>query len=339
MSRKFSGWRGRRSALFILVLLVLAGGRGWAGETAGKDAVDETMGHGAAGKVVVARVNGTELNMAMLMKKMRDLARRKYGSQEITSLVATKIKNDGIDELITEELAYQKAIAAIKTVPKAEVDATLAAEVERVGGEEAFQKNLATSGLTREGLRKELERSLAVQLYIRKEIEDKIQVSEEEIKLAYQGAKDKYFIQHEVVEVTDVTFFMDPGAAEAGKRLQAFREQVLAREDKDPARLTPDGTFIAQKNIKLDKVKDKALYEAAKVLKEHQLSAPINVGGTMHVVQLTGYKPDVAKRLDEVHDYLVNELKNNKKQDLVNQWIASFRDGAKIEIVDITQQD
>lgn len=339
MRRKKGNWSNLPALLLVSLIFILVGGRSWASDSGGQEGSDETMGHGAAGQVAVARVNGVEINMAMLMKKMRDLARRKYGSQEITSLVATKIKNDALEELITEELAYQKAHAVIGEVPKTELDAAMAAEVQRLGGEEKFQEGLAKVKMSPEALRKEMARTLAVQLYIEREIEDKIQVSDEEISLAYEGAKDKYFVQREVVQVTDVTFFVDPASPDAPKRLQAFREKVLALDDKDPAKLQADGTFIAQKNVPLDKVKDKELYLAAKALKEHELSAPIQVAGTMHVVQLTGYKPDVAKKLNEVRGYLVNELKNIKKQALVNQWIDSFRVGAKIEVVDITQQE
>ncbi len=44
---------------------------------------DTEMGHTGAGEVDVERVKGTEINMSMLMKKMIEIAVKKYGHGEI----------------------------------------------------------------------------------------------------------------------------------------------------------------------------------------------------------------------------------------------------------------
>jgi len=317
----------RMTILFMALLYTVLF---WGAAIAG----DDLMGHGDAGEIVVAKVNGVEINMAQLMKKMREVTERKYGTRGISPYLANKIKAEAMDRLITEELAYQKASRVVLVTPP-EVDAYVATVREKHGGDEGLAAYLKEEGMSMEDLRRQARRFLTVKRYVEQEIESGISVSDEEIREAYEGAKGKYFMQKEAVQVNRIVFFLDPGDPKAKDKIAQIMRRVRDEAGGDPTKLTPDGTFIVEANVRLDKVADAPLYEAARKLDEYAFSGPIEHNGTLYVVQLTGYKPEIVKSIDEVMPYLRRKIKERRRRALLDQWMKGLRDGAKIEIMDI----
>ncbi len=316
--------------LFLFVSQLLCGACGYSAE-----GDSDNMGHPDAAKVVVARVNGVELNMAMLMSKMYEVAKSKYGKREISPLVATKVKEDALNGLITEELAYQKAHAVVGDVSKMQIDKAVEQLKGNYGGKEKFEAYLQKSHTTLEDYRHQVARTLTVKLFIKREIDAKIKISDDDITAAYKGAKDKYFIQHEQVQVTDITLFFDANSKAGVAKANDFRKKIINEFGNDPFKMTKDATFALMKDETLNPVTSKELYDAAKKLGDHGISPPINVAGTLHLVQLTGYKPDITKTLAEARSYLKRELTKRKRQVMIKNWVLGLKKGAKIEIIDM----
>lgn len=306
------------------------------GFSLGAESNTPVMGHDGAGEVVVAKVNGAPINMKMLMKQMLDVAEKKYGRREISELVAMKIKDEAMNLLIVEELAFQKSLAVVGLVPPSEVDDTLAKFVKQKGGEEGLQEYLGREEMSLEELRHKLTRTLTVKKYLDKEINSKITVTDDEVKAVYFGARDKYFVKTEMVQVHKIIFFLNPDESESVEKVRAFKEKIVNEFNNDPTTIPPDGSFIVQENIKLDKIKDAQLYEAAKAVGPFGITEPILVDGTLHLVQLTGFQPEVTKEFDEVRDYLVGELTRRKRQAMVDTWVAGLKKGAQVEIIDVS---
>lgn len=298
---------------------------------------DTTMGHGSAEDVVVATVNGQVINMAQLMRTMTEISRTKHGSQEISPLLAQKIKQEATEELIIEELAYQKASAVIKTVPAELLEEKIAAVRKKYKDEETFQAYIADNFGGMEGFKQQLNRFLALDLFINQQFDSKIEVSDQEVQKAYDETKSQSFVTDEFVQVNDIIFFLDPDAPDAKDKANKVIQTISAQFDNDPTRMPTDGSFSVEKNVPLDKAKNPQLYEAARVLKEYGWSAPINVDGNLHVVQLIGYKPAVNKSLAEVTPFLKAEIKKQKRQEALNRWMAGLKEGADIKISDLTR--
>ncbi len=300
---------------------------------AGQDS-EGAMGHGGAQEVVVAKVNGVVINMEQLMNKMREVTQRKYGRREISPLLADKIRTEATNDLITEELAFQKASVKVVVTPPM-VDTHISGMKKRYGGMDGLQKYLQEEGMSYEQLAVQARRFLTVKLYVEQEIDAKIKISDQEIMAAYQGAKTKYFMQREMVQVNKMIFFLDPVAADTIEKIDAVLKRIEEETDNDPIQLTPDGSFIVQSAIKLNKENDSKLYEVAKKLPEYGFSKPIDVDGTLYVVQLTGYKPEVVKTVEEVMPYLKRKITQTRRQEMLAAWMAGLREGAEVEIVDL----
>lgn len=306
----------------------LAADSGTAGNTA--------MGHGSAEEVVVVKVNGQVINMAQLMREMAEVSRQKYGTQEISQLLAEKIKQEATDKLITEELAYQAAHARIKTIPPERVD-VIRQEIRKKHASDAeFQKYITDEFGGEDAFRKRTERFLTLELFIEQEFEPKITVTDQEVRKAYDDAKS-YFVTDEFVQVNDLIFFLDPADPESVAKIEVIKQRIVSEFNNDPGKMPMDGTFALEKNMPLDKVKNQKLHEAAKGLKEYGWTSPVNVDGNLHIAQLIGYKPAVNKSLSEVTPYLTNEISKQKRQAMLNEWMAGLRKGADIEIMDLTR--
>lgn len=297
----------------------------------------DIMGHGSAEDIVVAKVNGKVINMAQLMRAMAEVSRKKHGNQEISPLLAEKIKQEATDKLIMEELAFQAAAATIKTIPPEMLEAKIQESKKQYKSDAEFQKYVKDEFGGMDGFRRQMERFLILGKFIEQKFDSKIAVSDQEVQKAYDEAKNQYFVTDAFVQVNDLIFFLDPGDPQAGTKIEKIKKTIIEKYDNDPSKMPNDGSFTVQKNRPLDKVKDKLLYEAAKGLKEYGWSGPVNVDGNLHVAQLIGYKPAVNKSLKDVTPYLKNEITKRKRQELINGWMSGLKEGASIEIMDLTR--
>ncbi len=297
---------------------------------------DHLMGHGDAAEIAVAKVNGSVIYMDQLMDTMLDLAEKRYGRREITSMLAQKIKDEAMGQLIVEELAYQQA-ARTEQVSAEDIRQEMDRRIKVLGGESALAGYLRKNYFKdRAAFSVSVKRFMTIQRYIARTIDAKTQVEDAEIKAAYEQAEDSYFHTPEDVQVTKVIFFIDPAQAGGIDTIKEFRLKVVNQYDNQPDKMPVDGTFIVRDNVHLSKVVDKKLYAVAKTLGKNEISGPITVDGTAYLVQLTGYKPEVQKNFDMVKGYLRKEISNRKKMSLLKTWRDGLRKDAKIEIFDLS---
>lgn len=306
----------------------------WAAASA--DQGEETMGHGAADDVVVAKVNGKVINMDQLMRTMTHISRTKHGSEDVSPLMAEKIKQEAIDKLVIEELAVQVAAAKMKAVTPDQIETKIQALKKKYKTEDAFQKYVEEDFHGLEGLKNQLKRSLPLEFFIAQEFDAKVTVSDQEVQQAYEAGKKQSFVTEEFIQVNDLLFFLDPADPKSGAEIEKTKQEIVDKYNNDPSQFPP-GTFTLQKNLPLDKVKDKDLYEVSKGLKEYGWSVPVNVDGNLHIVQLVGYKAAVNKTLAEVTPKLQQQLRQQKRQTLINNWLAGLKEGADVEVMDLTR--
>ncbi|MDA8419118.1 MAG: peptidyl-prolyl cis-trans isomerase [Desulfobacteraceae bacterium] len=293
--------------------------------------------HGDAEKVVVAKVNGQVINMAQLMRKMSEISRTEHGSEAISPLLAQEIKKEATDKLITEELAYQKAKAVIKGVPPERLKDKIAQVKKRFKDEADFQHFVKNQFGGEKEFENQMQRFETIQMFIEQEFDAKIKVSDQEIKKAYEAEKHQLFVTDELVQINDLVFFSDPKAADSVAKAKQVRQGIIDKFGNDPGKLPEDNSFALQKSVTLNQTKSRALFEAARVLKPYKWSEPVEMDGNLHIVQLVGYRPAVNKSLAEATPFLENQLKQGKRQAMINQWMAGLRQGADIKIMDLTQ--
>lgn len=139
---------------------------------------------------VVATVNGEAITGAQLQAALIQVANTMGADVSDPEVVLMVLNN-----LINIRLLENEARAKGFTATDAAVDAEIAQITEAIGGEEAFQTELANAGLTLEALRADRRSDILIRQLIAAETEiDSVEVTEDELRSAYDmmfgGATD-----------------------------------------------------------------------------------------------------------------------------------------------------
>jgi hypothetical protein len=144
-------------------------------------------------KVVVAKVNGVEITTHDLINEMNVVAPQyiKPG-QKKDPQVDEKVKKEALDRLVYRELAVQEAVRQGMKVAPEKIGDSLKRIKADLKSEDAFRQKLMISGITEEGLKKQIERDLLVGMITEKEIFGKIAIDQKQVEKTYAKKKDSY---------------------------------------------------------------------------------------------------------------------------------------------------
>jgi len=321
-----------------LATVVSAGSGDGRPETAAgqaKAAGDGGQGSAQAGpsESVVARVNGVSIMSGSLERMIRvveaEPARQGHAGPVETN--TAEIRGKALDRLIFQELVFQKAESEGMKISKADIDVAVENLKARAGGEESYRAQLKAMARTEDEMRASVERSLMIERLYRREVTDRISVTEETVKEQYERNRDKFVIP-EVTTVIDVVFFLDPASADSLRKVQEIREKILANKEEDPWSLEPDGTFIVRE-LGLKKNRDKELYPEARKLREGELSGVIRTHDSLHLLLLKKYSPEKQVQFEQVKSLIEQRLRASEKDERIREWEAELRKVANIEII------
>ena len=138
-------------------------------------------------KTIVAKVNGVPVSMPELLEEMNAIAPQyiKPG-QKRDPKTDEKVRKEALNRLIDRELAVQAAKKQGLKAPAEAVAEELKRIKEEMKTEDAYRKNLATSGITEEDLKMRIERNLLVEMITEKEVFGKAVVDPEEARKVYE---------------------------------------------------------------------------------------------------------------------------------------------------------
>lgn len=283
--------------------------------------------------IVAARVNGADITMYSVLKMMNRITSQK-------GRTVSQIKQEALDRLIFQELAFQKAQADRLNADKKEVANALAELKTRFKGPDEFKKYLEREMLTEKDLISEIERNLLLEMIFSKEVLEKVVIPEDELKKAYEQDKEEYK-QKEKMLIADIVFFLDINDPASLKTAQETLNKLKEEQDNNPHKISSDGTFVVRDlEIKEDKDRDREreLYEIAKTLKRGDVSDVIRTSDSLHIIKLVEYTPEKQFSFEEVKDLINNKLRSQALQKRQQEWEAELKKDAKIEIVEIEQK-
>jgi len=284
-----------------------------------------------AKKNIVARVNGAEINMFMLVRAMNMVASKYIKEGEEASPETTlKIRKEALDKLIFEELAVQEAIRqGINPAPEA-IDEVLAQVRKNVGTEEAYREYLDNANLTEDSLKKLIERSQRYELITAREVYGKVKVDEKLLQAEYEKEKGRFVLPDNFV-VEDV--FILQGKDEEAARTKADELlQTIRKKNNDVWKLVLDGTFIVRKlNVRQEKHPE--LYKAVSNMKVGDLSSVIKDKDGFHIIKVTKKEPSRQLTFEETKSSLEPKFLVPAQEQRREEWKRELREKAKIEIL------
>ena len=143
-------------------------------------------------KIVVARVNGSDITMMQLISAMNQIAPNYIKDpREKTPELNKKVEKDALDLLIFRELAIQEATRRGMKVDPKRVDQALKNFIHIMGSEEAYNYYMLQRGLDEKTMIKELERDELVNMISREEIMPKVKENEDKAQ-AIQERKQEW---------------------------------------------------------------------------------------------------------------------------------------------------
>jgi peptidyl-prolyl cis-trans isomerase C len=148
-------------------------------------AVDD-LSHGKA-----ALVNGAVITSADFHDELRRVERLRGANKKSPDPAeSARNKKQALEKLITRELLYQEAGKRGIKVPEKVVNEEMDKLKKQFSKEAEFNTTLGKMGLSGPAVRAQIERGMAVQLFIDDEFTKKVRVSEDEIASYYERHRD-----------------------------------------------------------------------------------------------------------------------------------------------------
>lgn len=266
-------------------------------------------------EIIVAEINGSPVYMSRLLRLLPDKA------------VSDASIKEALDNIITEELAFQKA-RKLGLRPEQRKIKNAIVELKMDLGDEGFREFLKKEGLSEEGIALLIEKKMLIEMLYAEEVVKRVVISEDDIRTEYEKEKERFKLPEKVV-VVDVRFL--EATEESVKRAESLLAKIKAEYNGDPWRLVQDGTFIINQ-LRLNRVKQRELYEEAKKLNIGGLSGIIKAPDGLHIIKLVEYSDERYPSPDEMRVYLEGRLFPDALKKREKEWREELRKEAEIKI-------
>jgi parvulin-like peptidyl-prolyl isomerase len=283
------------------------------------------------GKVVAALVNGVAITMDAVEIMMKSLGTG-TGQGLASGDEAGAVKKEALNQLILQELAYQKAKSEGLIVEEQEIDKVIANVREKLGDEGKYREFLDKEGISENELRMRVQKNILLKRIFTSAIRGNIAVPEDALKKEYEQDKEKYTTP-EKIAVVDVVFFLRTDDADSLKKAEEILKKIQEDKDKNPSNLVTDGTF-AVRDMDIKEGKETDIYNEARKLKVGELSGVFLSSGTFHIIKLKEYSPLKQFTFEEVKGGLERKYRAEVRKKRLLEWEAELKKNAKIEIMD-----
>lgn len=315
--------------------------------------------HRAPGADVVATVNNKEIMRADLEKLYKN--RTSDAPQAPSAEQADIVRLNLLRSMIEDEIVQQRAAKLNITASEEDVNAKLT-EMKALDTQEEFNKKLQSLGLTLDDLKRDIRRSLTRTKLLNKEIESKINITDNEItsyyndhRAEFNNIEPKYHLAQIVVTGTPPqqgSMQQQPRRApnepEAKKEIQSIRNRLLSGEDFGAlASQFSENTNYASNGGDMGSILESQLkmepevYNAVNSLKPGQITEPLPwYDGNGPGRKIIGYQ--IYKLLDResagqrqlndprVQQIIRSGLREAKSQLLQNAYFETLHNQAKI---------
>ncbi len=287
---------------------------------------------------VVASVNGTPITRGSLDLAVRSVVR---DTASVPGEKRAEVLRGVLDNLIRQELMYQKARAENAEATDAELAASISKLRAGFPDEAAFNAQLAKDGVEMKYLEAMLRQTVTIDKYLRSTIMPKITVSPQDETQFYEANKDKMGHPEQIRASHILLGVARDATPEQKQAARAKAEEVLAKVRKgedfailakqysqDPGSAAQGGDlgFFARGEMV------KEFETSVWALADGELSSVVETPFGFHVIKRITVRPAGLRPLDEVRGEVRQYLTGQKMQVEVQKFSDSLRQSAKIEV-------
>jgi len=286
--------------------------------------------HGDVIERVMARVNGQIVTLSEF--EARQLAAVQAARVPDGEVEAFLRQNNAklLDEAMEELLLVDRAAALGLKLRPEYLDQVIddIKKEQNITSEEEFAAQLKREGLTKEALRRNIERSVIVRQVRARDVDPKAQVTEADVRKEYEQRKAADFTRKATVHLMEIVL-RGEGAAERAQDVAARLKkgddfETLAREQSMSASKTAGGDLGRVEPADLNP----ALAAAIADLRPGETSAPIPVEGGYWILKIRERLADEVTAFDQVKERIQEELARTRFEKVYGEYIAELKKNA-----------
>jgi peptidyl-prolyl cis-trans isomerase SurA len=238
--------------------------------------------------------------------------------ESLTPGERSQLEQKVLQDLINDKLVIAEANRLDISIPFEEVEKQVNKAIDEnrqmLGGEDAFERQLAREGFTLESLKKlyreQVHNRMLVERVLATEMrKSRGEITDEELRNFYEERKDDLPLRPEVVHLKTIFIGFQTATnarQEAKERIEKIHDRILAGEDfADMAREYSDDP--TGKNggdlgfLRLDDLRDPTFAAAAAGLEVGEVSEPVLTSYGYHLIQVTERRPETGEiRLNHI---------------------------------------
>lgn len=290
----------------------------------------------------IAKANGVKLKKADFDDAMNEIVPAAIFHGGISLEKLEKYRPQAIEKMIEKELLFQLAKAKGMALPEKWLKEQKEKTIEKMGGRRAFEKALKKAKQTEKEFWRRGEKKYLVKLLLKKEVEDKAVVPDEEARDYYER-NVKSFLRPASRHVKHILISVSPTASveEKNEKRELAREVLeKAKRGEDFAKLAWDYSDDPYKvkggdlGLVHEGRLDPALEEVVFSLGEGELTHVVETIYGYHIAKVERVNRQEQISFEAVRVKIKRELEDDRKETLKDELVKKAKEGAKIEVFD-----
>ncbi len=289
---------------------------------------------------VVAQVNGVDISGDTISRELKKAVQQyKKRGMPLNASQEKSAAKKLIDDEIGRTLLVLKAKDSGINITKDMLEKRLKEVQAKFRSNAVFEHKLADRGMTLDQYRAELETDLYMDQIIKKEIEPKIKIPENETRDYYEKNKNK-FASQEKVRASIILLKFNPSQGKAGeqkalKKFESILDQIRNGADFAAMAKKFSEDSLASKGGDLGFFTKKQMLPAfsnrAFKMKAGEVSDIFRTGHGFHILKVTDKKPAEASPFEAEKEKIKNFLIQKKVSQATRDYIEVLKKQAKIK--------
>lgn len=279
---------------------------------------------------VIARVNSQIVTLSEFeARQLAAVQSARVPETEVESFLRqnnAKLLDEAMEELL---LVDRAATLGLKLRPEY-LDQVIddIKKEQKIETEEEFEAQLKREGLTKDALRKNIERSVIVRQVRSRDVDPKAQVTEAEVRAEYERRKESDFTKKATVHLMEIVVKGDKARAEAADIVARLKKgedfETLAREHSASASKAVGGDLGRVEPADLSS----ALSTAIADLRPGEVSAPVEIAGSFWILKVRERMTDEVTAFDQVKERIQEDLSRVRFEKVYGDYIADLKKNA-----------